>query len=197
MKKTGIFFLMVGFTGNAFEQPIFKSEQPTNEIISTQQYSSNWIDNFRAFRTAVYQADKTKVKSFIDFPIMNENNEIWYLVNPENENLSDKIKPFTEKDFDQYFGKLFTKEFKDCIQKIKTQELYNTGYFETIEFHNGKETAYKMYATVDKKERSLTLNLAFKTMIKDSNDAGESNILYYFKIEQNEALKFIQVRLAG
>src|SRR5688500_4522049 len=62
-----------------------------------------WIDNFRAFRDAIYQKDKEKAKQFIDFPIMNANNEIWYLVyvgvEKKISSLSDMIKPFTENDF--------------------------------------------------------------------------------------------------
>lgn len=204
MKKTNILLslLLISFSeSNALDKTIFINNGPINNIKIAQQHTTSWINNFRQFRTAIYQADKNKVKSFIDFPLMNENNEIWYLISPEDGKLTDKIKPFTEKDFDKYFRKLFTKEFINCIQKIKTQQLYKTGYFETIELSDGKETTYKMYATVDKKKMALSLNLAFNTVVKSNNeeaeDVQESNILYYFKIKKNGELKFIQVRLAG
>lgn len=204
MKKTNILLLsllLIPFSeSNALDKTVFTSNNPINDIKILQQDTTSWINNFRQFRTAIYQADKTKVKSFINFPIMNENNEIWYLIYPEDDKLTDKIKPFTKKDFDKYFGKLFTKEFKNCIQKIKTQQLYTTGHFETIELSDGKGTTYKMYATVDKKEMTLSLNLAFnilKSNNEEAADVQESNILYYFKIKKNGELKFIQVRLAG
>jgi len=73
-----------------------------------QPDTNRWIDDFREFRTAVYQQNKNKIKSFIDFPIINDNNEIWWLVYDGKgrgaQLLSDKIKPFTEKDFDLHYS---------------------------------------------------------------------------------------------
>lgn len=58
-----------------------------------------------------------------------------------------------------------------------------------------------MYATVDKDEKTLSLNLSIDTEIKDDNgevqDGGEYSIFYIFKIIENRWLKFKQVRLAG
>src|SRR5436190_17634094 len=108
----------------------------------------NWVTSFKEFRNAVYQNDRNKVKQFINFPIMNENNEIWYLVYGSDEKLISKIpnpiKPFTEKDFDKYYEKIFESKFINTILKIKTDELYKSKYFETIEFKEDS-TTYKMY----------------------------------------------------
>lgn len=64
------------------------------------------------------------MKSFIEFPVLNEGNEIWYLVYDGKESslnlLTDKLKPFNEKDFDKYFDKLFPKTFIRSILKLKT-----------------------------------------------------------------------------
>src|SRR5687768_853774 len=73
------------------------------QINSTEKHDSlTWIKNFRIFRDAIYKRDIKKVKGFVNFPIMNPNNEIWYLVYEGNDKainlLSDQIKPFTEKD---------------------------------------------------------------------------------------------------
>lgn len=71
------------------------------------------IEGFREFRNAVYQKNKVKVKTFIDFPIYNENNEIWYLENIADEEflkkLTEKITPFPESEFDKHFDKIFSK----------------------------------------------------------------------------------------
>ena len=170
-----------------------------------QSGSSTWIEQFREFRDAVYKHDKGKVRTFVDFPIMNDNNEIWYLVYGGDEKainmLSKKIKPFTEKDFDLYFDKLFSNDFINAILKIKTAELYTNGETETIKFHKGKATTYQIDATFDKPDNTLSLNLSSKTIIKDKDgeteDGGESSTIYMFKISPQGKLKFIQVRLAG
>ncbi|HEV8286494.1 MAG TPA: hypothetical protein VGQ09_19430 [Chitinophagaceae bacterium] len=172
-----------------------------------QTDNTSWIDSFRVFRNAVYQNDRAKVKQFIDFPIMNENNEIWYLAHEGSDSslnlLSDKIKPFTEADFDKYYSKIFPKTFIKSILKIKTEELNKDGEFTTIELEEGN-TTYKIYAAFDKKQNTLILNLASNTPVKvkdrdgkEIEDPGEYSVAYYFDILNNGQIKFRQVRLAG
>ena len=172
--------------------------------IAVQTDSAAWIQDLRAFRDAVYRKDINKVKSFIDFPILNENNEIWFLVYGGDGKaatlLSAKIKPFLEKDFDRYFSKLFSKQFINALLKIKTGQLYKTGEAETITLKEGA-TSYKMYAIFDTAKNELSLNLASNTPVKDTNgeilDAGEFNAIYYFNVLTNGHIKFKQVRIAG
>ena len=168
--------------------------------------STSWINNFKDFRNAVYHGDKLKVKTFIDFPIYNDNNEIWYLTNGGNEKslemLNDIVKPFPESEFDKYYNKIFTTTFIKSILKIKTEILVSKGYYETIELKD-KETAYKTYASFDKKTNILTLNLAYETPIivndgeNDIVENSEYNVIYYFEIKNNKELKFKQLRIAG
>ena len=171
----------------------------STEMQTKQETDSvKWIDSFREFRNAVYQKDKEKVKRFIDFPIMNENNEIWYLAYGEDDKrlskMSNKIKPFTEKDLDLYFDKLFSNRFINTILKIKSEELFTKGEYETKGFEDNN-TNYRMYATFDKTERTLNLNLSSK--IEDVEDGGEFSINYEFDVLKNGQIKFRQVRLAG
>lgn len=165
-----------------------------------QNGTVSWIDNFRKLRTAIYQGDKATVKTFIDFPILNENNEIWDLAFLGHEDQlqkpSDSIKPFSEQDFDKYFNKIFTKRFVNSILKIKTADLEKNGQYETIELSEGKSTTYHMAATYDKSNKQLDLNLASRTFYEDDND-GEFNINYQFQVLENGQIKFLQVRLAG
>jgi hypothetical protein len=165
---------------------------------------SNWVDNFREFRNAVYANNRSRVRDFIDFPVMNANNEIWYLVYTGDKRirqLPDTIKPFTEQDFDKYFDKLFSKRFINTILKIKSEDLYKKGEVETIEFKESSNTIYKMYATFNKKECTLILNLFSDSVIKDEKgevqDGGEYSVIYEFVVLKNGQIKFKQVGLAG
>lgn len=173
---------------------------------SHQKEADKWIESFKEFRNAIYQGDKAKAKTFFTFPILNVNNEIWYLTTTYNDRsgdvyITDKLKPFTDKDFDKYFNKIFPINFVKSILKIKTDELLKKSETETIEFFDGKATTYKMIASFDKQEQSLSLNLASNTVRRHSNgeilDGGEFNIIYQFNILSNGQIKFIQIRLAG
>ena len=164
-----------------------------------------WIEDFKLFRTAIYQNDIAKVKTYFKFPVLNANNEIWYLILPEAQ-LSkgkfsgNKIVPFNEKDLVQYYHKIFPKKFIKSILKIKTDELYKKGYVETAE-QSDSTAKYTMYATYDKQSGLLSLNLAYNSMIKNeedgSTDVEESNVIYYFTVQKNGKLFFKEIRLAG
>src|ERR1044072_4935921 len=79
----------------------------SQEKIAEKIDSAKWIDDFRAFRDAVYQNDRKKVKTYVDFPITEHTSYIWGIVGVESKAVDDV--PFTEKDFDKYYNKLFTK----------------------------------------------------------------------------------------
>jgi hypothetical protein len=167
------------------------------------QDTTKWINNFRAFRDAVYQRDKEKVKQFISFPIMGEGNGIWYLVYGGVDNkvnsLSDAIKPFTEKDFDKYFDSLFPKRFINCLLKIKSEELWKTGNVETKPIKDGN-TTYVMYSTFDKSDNILTLNLNSNSPFKTDDgemESAEFSEIYVFTVLSNGKIKFVRVELAG
>ena len=136
MTKTKLFtsLLFVAFCLTTYAQtkPTFSDKDSNSLSIQFKQKdTSYWVDNFRQFRDALYKNDKSKAKEFVDLPFKNEGNEIWYLAYADNEKASDKleqtVKPFSEKDFDKYFDKIFTKNLIKCFLKIKTDDLYKKG----------------------------------------------------------------------
>lgn len=171
------------------------------------QDTLTWIKSFRLFRSAVYERKIKEVKPFFNLPILNRNNEIWHLVydgNKEALNLStEKMKPFTEKDLNLYFDKLFPRTFINAILKIKTEEFYTKRKIETIEMVEGK-TRYKMYATFNSADNILSLHLAFNTPVEakdgrgeEIDDPGEYSIIYLFDVGSNGKIKFKEVVFAG
>ena len=164
------------------------------------------INSFKEFRESIYQGNITKVKTFINFPIINENNEIWYLAYSGNdkalEKLSEKTLPFPEKEFDKNFENIFPNTFIKSILKIKSEILFDRGEFETIVQKEGK-TEYKTFANYNKKEKTLILNVLYETLIiindgeDDFTEKSEQSIIYYFDITVDNKIKFKQIRMAG
>ena len=164
----------------------------------------NLLTSFKEFRNAIYQNNRAKAKEYFEFPILNPGNEIWYVAYKNNEKdlskLPGEIRPFTEADFDRYFDNLFPKAFSNSLLKIKSADLFKNGSADTPEFKSGNNTSYKMYAEYDREKGTLSLNLAFKTIIKDPGgevqDGGEFNIIYKFTTA-NQRLKFTEIKVAG
>jgi hypothetical protein len=205
-------FLFISCNQDAEKKSITKRNEnletsnTENKNIEPKVEVNKSIESFKEFRNAVYQKDKVKVKTFVDFPIYNENNEIWYLEGIADEKfleeITDEITPFTETDFDKHYDKIFTTYFVKAILKIKSEILFNTGEYETVELTKN-ETKYKIYATYDKEKNNIILNLATETPIKlndEENDLienAEYNVIYCFKIENGKNIKFKQIRIAG
>lgn len=205
-------FIFISCYQNAEKKSVTEKEQnlktskTENKNIEPKVEVNKSIESFKEFRNSVYQKDKVKVKTFVDFPIYNENNEIWYLEGIADESflkkITDKIIPFTETEFDKHYDKIFTTYFVNGILKIKSEILFNTGEYETIELTKN-ETKYKIYATYDKEKNEVILNLATETPIKLNDgeneliENAEYNVIYYFKMENGKNIKFKQIRIAG
>jgi len=161
--------------------------------------SPGWEDSFNAFRAAIARGDRAVSKQFVDFPILNEGNEIWDLAYHQDYQRISKLpanpQPFTAADFDQYFNDIFTKRFVRSVLSLNVEELFEKGTSKTADFKDGSIT-YKMLATYDADAQTLTLNLASQTKDR-SEDNGMFNVIYQFDIVQGTQIRFRQVRLAG
>jgi hypothetical protein len=179
------------------------SVDSAGRIAAGVEKSNTWISSFTAFREAVQQNDRQKVKSFFDFPIMGEPNEIWFVADQDIDSSSTEDKtamPFTEKDFDKYYAQLFPEMFMQSLRGVNADSLWLKGEYDTIDYKDG-ETVFNMFSSFDKNENILYLNLATKTPINreeaDGMEFSEFNILYQFKVDKNGSIKFKQINLAG
>ncbi|MGV3697857.1 hypothetical protein [Flavobacterium sp.] len=155
--------------------------------------------SFEEFRRALAQKDRSKLKSYFSFPVMNENNEIWYAINEEANYTDGVIKPFTESDFDLGCFKLFDSNFAKSIMAIKTKPLFETGNYETPYISEGN-LRYRTTATYDSKNKEVTLNFYTEEKIeidKGEYEKSEFSRIYYFDILPNNKLQFKKIRLAG
>jgi hypothetical protein len=170
------------------------------------QKPSNWVDSFREFRNALYQGDKPKVKQFFDFPILNKNNDIWNLAYtdigiPKNTSYGKPV-PFTEKEFDKNYKRIFSKYFIKSILKIKTEKLFNNGEYQTEKFKDGN-LFYYSGVRFDKETKTVNITLYFESPIIE-NDGSEDTLIYsestwtyVFDLVDGKFLKFREIWMAG
>lgn len=202
-------FLLMGSSSVGFnwcEQPASVPVKQKSHHSITSTHAGTWIEDFRKLRDALYKNDTVSVKSFFKLPLLNNSNDIWYLVLTEKELDKKKINatritPFTEKDFHHYYKKIFPAAFLKCLLTIKTGQLYKQGAAESVTVKEGNTTTVKLYASFDKKGQLFTLNTAYNTVFKDEDgqvmDGGESNVIYTFRVLNNGHLQFLYLALAG
>jgi hypothetical protein len=164
------------------------------------------MDEFKSFRNAVYQSNIKRTKDFMKFPIMNTNNDIWYMVLNEQEQQvrklnSERIIPFTEADLTQYYRKIFPRPFVISLLKVNTDTLFAKGSASTAPYAEDSITNYSMDVFYDKEVGRLTLNLFYRRKMKDGfgNDVSgdENNVIYNFNIKRDGRLIFDHIRIAA
>ncbi len=159
-----------------------------------------WIDDFRDFRIAVYHDDMDALSRYFQFPVNDENGELWMLCEDAN---GDRAEPHhgavTQNDLVKYHKRIFPSAFIKSILKVQSEQLYQSGSAETPDFTD-EDRDYKMYATHDSKDQTLTLNLAFAGGEDEQGNKvseGEYNIIYTFRIINGRQLQFQKINLAG
>lgn len=204
-----IFFVSCGNKTGDKNSISVQSNRDTSVIIkksTTVISDTTWRVSLIAFRDALYQGNREKLRIFFNFPIRNENNELWQLAQSGDDEIVnwdiDKIVPMSESQFNQYFDRIFPKAFINALLKVKTDSLYRFGTYETTEIKDEKEY-YKMYADYDSETKLLQLHLAYRTPIKQFDgenyfiECSEFSVVYYFNVIQHKMIQFKQVRLAG
>lgn len=170
-----------------------KSDQETLTPAREPADTSNWVNSFSEFSRAVIAGNKNSVKQFIDFPIMNAGNEIWFLANPAlvMEIDQKKVKPFTASDFERYFSSIFTSDLREALKKISVGQLIKLNSSASPEIEVVKGSKSKLEVTYDKSERRIDLLLIIK------GNEFEYGVNYELEITTENVIRFRQVRVAG
>lgn len=151
----------------------------------------DWSASLSKFRDAVLHGDKVTVKTFFEFPIENPGNDIWFVADTRNvtKMSPNKIVPFQESDFDNYYGAILSKDFRMTLQQIDLKKLAKDTLIETPELIVVSPATSKMKATHSESAKTITLSL-----ISKSPEFGQFSIDYHFKILPDGNIKFSYVK---
>ena len=184
------------------------SSRSTNDMHDKVEYVAvaTWIDDFRNFRAAVYNDDVAKLKTYFEFPTSDPGEGLFYLsklYQQDWQRRNEELKNpnlFYPADLEKYHRKIFDVRFKNCVLKIKTEELYSKHLYRTKLFEE-TDIIYEMVAEYRSADRRLVLNMAFGNNVKDENGAwiseGEHNVVYTFKVTDGKKLILDRVDIAG
>jgi hypothetical protein len=172
------------------------SQQSTNnsKTVGQSSDSSKWTDNFLKLKKAISTGDRNAVKSFIDFPIKNKGNEIWYLADSKLVMEIDpkEIKPFTEVDFDKYFSSIFAFDLRKTLEKLNDEEFFKTNKSTSPEIEVVKDSKSKLEASFDNSKHKITLALV-TTLSEQAN--SKFTVYYQFDVLNNQNIKFREVHV--
>lgn len=164
-----------------------------NTDIEQLSDNSTWTVHFRTLQKAIASGDRIAVKSFIDFPIKDEGNDIWYIADSKLVMEIDpkKIKPFTEADYEEYFGAIFSLDFRKTFEKLNLEEFFQNNSATSPEIEFLKGTKSQLQASYDKAAQKLTLT------VLSSGESFEFAVIYEFAIDVDQKIKLRQVHVAG
>jgi hypothetical protein len=183
----------INLTENKTSTDLIPQPGPGNLIyIGQRSDSSKWTDNFLKLLKAISYGDKNDVKSFIDFPIRNKGNEIWYLadsklvmeINPK------EIKPFTESDFDKYFSSIFALDLRKTLEKLNVEEFFKTNKTKSPEIEVIKDSKNQLETSYDKENHKITLAL-----LTTLTSQVKFTIFYHFDVLDTQEIKFREVHV--
>ena len=186
------FILSVALSLSFISLPQYK---PSIGITATNHADSNkWTDSFLELRKAIAAGDRDAVKTFIDFPIRNKGNEIWYVADSRLVMEIDPkvIKPFTEADFDKYFSPVFGIDLRKTLGILNTEEFFRTNKSTTPEIEVVKDSKSKLTATCNKSAQKVTL-----TLITTGKGGIWFSIAYLFDITTDQRIRFRSVHAEG
>ncbi len=166
--------------------------------------TTSWIADFKKLRTAVLNNDIETTASYFQFPINTDSTSIWTAMDITGTELEawkrqtqDSLY-LSKDDFEHFYSRIFSKELKMGIAKIKSEELFSTGSSSSAEFSKVSKP-FQFYANYDKESSSLSLNIAFfggKDEEGNYVSEGEYNIIYVFKV-MGDKLRFDRMVIAG
>lgn len=159
---------------------------------------SIWINEFKDFRNAIYQNDLQRLNKYID---SNLTKETWFLI--DNKNYSSIDKPFTKKDFQKLYTKVFDKPFITSLLSIKTSDLYERDCVFSSKPSIINRNIYKAVLSREKHKNNFSICI-FKESLDIPREIDQPMIgcegcsqMYYFEIDTNSHLKFKGINLAG
>ena len=191
-------FISLSCTNSTQDKPsgVITSQQDTSNSTTLGQSSDSrkWTDNFLELKKAITTGDRKAVKSFIEFPIKNKGNEIWYLADSKlvMEISPKEIKPFIEADFDKYFSSIFTLDSRKTLEKLNVEEFFKTNKSTSPEIEVVKGSKSKLEASFDNSKHKITLALV-TNLTEQAN--SKFTIYYQFDVLNNQNIKFGEVHV--
>ena len=164
--------------------------------------TNTWIDDLKNLRTAVSKGDLEKMKTYFNFPLVDDTTQIWSAVYDgveEDKKPKEYKEIFTEDDFKDHCTSLFNAPFIKSIGRVDLDKLYKTNESVTDDI-KGKLESYHMVANFDKPTAMLQLSVVFSGELDEKGNAiseTEHAIIYFFKINDDKYLKFDKILFAG
>jgi hypothetical protein len=153
-----------------------KIEKDSGDLIGELEKLIICIDNL----------NYNEIKEYIKFPLLNS--DIWYVVLPEDEYESfDFSKSFTEKDYDKYCNKIFSKEFIEGLKLIDFSILRQENYYKTDSYSSQDDRYLMIYwLELDLAQDALTITLNSKVIDIDYyGDFSDHQAVYSFAYKNN------------
>ncbi len=162
-----------------------------------------WLSEFQRFRQALYLDNLNEINSFFIFPLSEKQADglLSVIYFNTGKDLRKQTKLQTKNDFVKYYKHIFRTEFKKGLLPIKSDSLLRYKFAASDEWKIiNDETLYSTSVSYDESDKLLSISLDVEYVIQtDGNmDAKtESSVIFIFKINKENKLKYDRIIMAG
>ena len=174
-----------------------------NDSSPLNKSDSIWLNEFQRFRQALYLDNLSEINSFFNFPLSERQAEglLSVIYFNRGKDLRKQTKFQTEKDFVKYYKQIFRTELKNGLLSIKSDSLLRYKIAASGVWKNkNDETLYSTSVSYDESDKLLRISLDVEYKIRTGGDMDaktESSVIFIFKINKENKLKFDRIIMAG
>lgn len=160
--------------------------------------SGEFVGSWNHFKRALKEADIQQSASFFNFPISQEDNDLWLLATRFN-NKADSLlgggpKEFTRTDFENYYDGIFPKPLRSFIQQVNASVLLKTRILK-LEPLQELDTTHLFKIELSLNNNEIYMHYEHKFPVH--GDTISQLVLYTMVVNPEERLKFSAIQIAN
>ncbi|WP_374348754.1 hypothetical protein [Chitinimonas sp.] len=147
------------------------------------------VDDFRQLRDALYHQRRAEVKTRFGLPLaMMDGNQLAAFCHGDAKGAAPAT--FDAAQFDRCYGRLFPPPFIQLLLKVKSDVLFNKGYFDQAPLLVGEGKA-SLIATLEGDHLTLMYNTQSESKLSET----ETSMMHHWQFEQGQ-LRYLGLQLA-
>lgn len=146
-------------------------------------------------RQAIIANDKAYISSVCDYESLTRHNDIWFLMERENQCAHSMQYGFTQRVLDDYYEHFFPPEVSSTLASINMDDFDKSGFAQSdTSVINSDELCYTIIKSPSATEISILVNYNYQD---SESNLTESTVAYLFRLNDKSKLTLHAITIAG